>query len=173
MRNSNGFTLVEILVSLSLMAFAISLTVNAMNFSSRAADNIESELISSFSSIEASTQNYFNDKSAYPTGLADATFVPVYLFVPMAPSSYDRAYGVSGFYMAKRTGQSSPNNGYYICTKVTVDNASDYRFIAMKQVSSRLSASKYFYNSTCPAITNAADPTIATTLYPTYWITRE
>jgi len=173
MRNNLGFTMVELLFSLTLIAFVIGLSVSAVNFKSRSADNTETELVGAFSSIEAATQNYLHDKSSYPTGLTDASFVPVYLFPPRAPSVFDRTYGVSGFSMARQTGQASPNNGYYVCAKVSVDNATDYKFEAIKQVAARVSVNKFFYNTACPALTNAADPAGATTLYPTYWITRE
>ena len=172
MRNNNGFMLMDFLIALGLAGALLTIAVNFVDFSSISADRTKSSLLSSFTYIESAALNYQNEKGAMPTSLTDNTFVPIYLHPPKAPTGFDGSYGVDGFNMALRTGQASPDNGYYVCAVVSVTDASDPRFVGIKRLSESLSSSKYFYSTACPATTNIADPAGAATVYATYWLTR-
>lgn len=166
------------MVAVTILAFIISIVVSQVNFSDRTVSNLATSMKSSFSQIELAFVTYANDKNQYPTmttnGLSDTTFVPIYLYVPPMTQNFDSdgANYVNGWMLKERTGQSAPNNGVYICAKATVSGATDSKFRAIKQLATDLPSGKYFYNSACPATSNAADPGGSTTLYPTYWITR-
>jgi prepilin-type N-terminal cleavage/methylation domain-containing protein len=171
-RGCRGFTMVELLISLVLFGVLIALAVNAYNFTLPVKQNIASHLLSDCSTIEMAFVSYNNDKNTYPTGMTDSSFVPVYLHAPIAPEGFDTAYGKSGYTLAKQTGQASPNNGWYICTKVTVDNSDDPKWQAMSIIDEKVSKDKFFYGSACPALSNASAPSSPTTIYPTIWLTR-
>ena len=172
MKNKNGFTLIEILIAMTIMTVLISLSVAAINYNSNIVNNTANELLSKVSDIEAAFNQYVADKNNPPTGLTDATFTPTYLFTPLAPTGYDQTYGTSGFTLAQRTGQASPDNGWYVCAKVTVPNSGDPKFQALKKIATMVSPQKFFYNTSCPATTTMADPAAAATIYPVYWIMR-
>lgn len=172
MRNNKGFTLVELMVVITLIAFVVAISVNYTNYDDRAARNNASKLIADFTTVEGNVGVYQAEKGIYPTGLTDASFVPSYLFVPIPPTSWDVSYGTSGYFLAQRTGQAAPNNGYYVCAKTTITGATDTNWLAMGYVAEKLSSNKFFYNTSCPATVNMGAPGGAVTLYATYWITR-
>lgn len=167
-----GFSLVELMLCITVMGLLTVMMGSKINWSPWKISGISGQLIGDFSSIEAGFRNYWDEKGVYPANLSDATFVPGYLFVPIAPSVFDTAYGVSGYLLGQQTGQPSPNNGYYICAKVVVANAEDPRYRALEKVAEQMSMNKFFYGAACPAVANVAVPAGATTIYPTYWITR-
>jgi len=167
-----GFTLVEILICMTIIAIMISLMFGLVNYSNQTAQNNAAKLTNDFGAIEAAFVNYFSAKGLYPASLTDATFVPIYLFPPKAPTSFNGAYGTNGYFLGSQTGQASPNNGYYVCAQVTAVSASDTSWLTLTNIGQTLSAQKYFYNTTCPATSNMAAPSSATVIYPTIWLTR-
>lgn len=172
MKNDKGFTLIEILIAVTLLSVATALLLGTVNYQDRAARNTADKITTDFGAIEAAFNNFYADKSGYPTGLGDVTFVPLYLFVPKAPSTYDGTYGTNGYNLGLRTGQASPNNGYYLCAKASVTGAADTNWLATTYIGQRLSPNKYFVNTSCPATTNMAAPGGAATIYLTIWLTR-
>lgn len=169
---NKGFTLVEVIVAITLVSMLIAVSMSKFNFGSKISDNTATEMIAALSEIETSYGLYLQDKNASPTGLGDATFVPVYLMIPKVATGFDGAYSTGGFNLAERTGQAAPNNGWYIASRVAVTGVSDTRWNAILNMSSRLPSTKFFYNTTVPAVTNMAAPAGAATVYATYWITR-
>ena len=151
--NNNGFTLIEILIALTIMTMLIGLSVSAINYSSNLVNNTSNELLSKMGDIESAFNQYSTDKNAPPAGLTDATFAPTYLFVPNTPVGFDQAYGTNGFNLAQRTGQASPDNGWYICTKTSITDQNDMKYQAIKKMASNLSPQKFFYASACPRAT--------------------
>jgi len=173
LHNSKGFTLLEVLAALTVLSLLYAVTATNVNPSKYAADTISGELMVSFADIGQSLQNYQNEKSVFPTGLNDVTFVSYYIYPPVAPNGFDRSYGVSGYNLALQTGQVSPNNGWYVCVKTTVSNANDVKFLALKKTAANLSASRFFYNTSCPAYSNMSDPAASATVYATNWISNQ
>lgn len=169
---SKGFTLVEILVCMTILAIMISLMFGIVNYSNQTVNNNAAKVTNDFGAIEAAFVNYFSVKGTYPASLTDATFVPIYLFTPKAPTSFDTTYGTNGYFLASQTGQASPNNGYYICAKLTAASSSDPLWLTLTTIGQTLSAQKFFYNTACPATSNMAAPSSATVIYPTIWLTR-
>lgn len=170
---NKGFTLIEVLIVVALLTSLIGMSISMVNWEQQAAQNTSNELASKFADIESAFNQYTADKNTQPTGLTDTTFTPIYLFTPHAPKGFDAAYGTNGFVLAHQTGQASPNNGWHICSKVTVTGANDSKYIALKNLSTSLSLQKYFYNTACPSNSNMADPGGAATIYSVYWITRD
>ena len=172
LRFKNGFTLVELLVSLTVIAIMIALSVNVINYSTSQTNNISNELLAKYGEIESAFNTYMTEKGTTPTGLADSTFVPTYLFTPISIKGFDSSYGTTGFSLGQSTGKTSPNNGWYVCTKVVVEDSSDVKYSAVVKAASQLSAQKFFYNTSCPSLSNMAEPSGSATVYPTYWIMR-
>lgn len=170
--SKNGFTLIEILIAMTIMTILISLSVASINYNSNVINNTSNELLSKMGDIEAAYNQYMADKNSPPSGLSDSSFTPAYLFTPVAPTGYDTSYGTNGFTLAQRTGQASPNNGWYVCAKTTVSGIEDPKYQAMKKIAALVSPQKYFYNTSCPATSNMADPSAAATVYSNYWIMR-
>lgn len=170
--SKSGFTLIEILIAMTLLSVMVAITVTAVNYSSNVSAATSGQLMAEFNDIESAFNQYMSEKNAAPSGLGDSTFAPTYLFVPQVPNGFDNTYGTTGFNLAQATGQASPNNGWYICTKVAVTGAADNNYIAIKKIASQLSTQKFFYNTSCPATTNMADPSGAATVYTSYWIMR-
>lgn len=170
---NRGFTLVEIMLALTLVTLASVLLMGVVNYSDRTARNNASQITTAFAAIESAVNRYWNDKNGvYPTGLTDSTFVPTYLFIPALPASFDATYGTNGFYFGQQTGQASPNNGYYVCARANVTGASDPNWLTAGFIGNYLSAQKYFYNTSCPATSNMGAPAGATTVLYTMWLTR-
>lgn len=170
--NSYGFSLLELVLTITLMSLAIAITASIVNFNSTTVTTTCDDLMNSLTSIESAALNYSSDKSIMPSSLTDTAFVPTYLFPPKAPKTFDASYGTSGYYLAQQTGQTSPNNGYYVCARATVTSSTDTAFAGILAASEKMSAAKFFYNTTCPATSNMATPSSSTTVYTTYWFTR-
>lgn len=170
--NNRGFTLIEILVVLALVGMLIAITTGLLNYSGWMVNSESSDLVGSFESIDTAYLNYVNDKNTAPTGLNDATFVPTYLFPPIAPSGFDRSYGVSGFNLGSQTGQAAPNNGDYVCARAIVSGAGATEYKAIKAAALSMPSLKFFYNTSCPSVSNMADPGGTATVYVTNWFTR-
>lgn len=180
-----GFTIIELLIALSILGLVLSLTISAVNWKDRRATDLSTELMGHFTSIELAASLYNNNTNTYPASLADASFVPSYLFPPKAPQGFDRAFGNAtgggGYHLGQQTGQTTTsNNGYFICAKVTVDNSSDARFVALQKVKEKTPTGKFFYNSTNDCTTTGlaplsdmAAPSGTTTIYLAYWLTRD
>ena len=178
-RSTAGFTMIELIVALTLLAFITTLTMNYVNFSSRAVENLSVRLLSDFTNLEAGFSSYSYDKgtdvvdsNANGEYLDEATLVPVYAFVPKISTGFDAGYGVSGFSLRKRTGQAAPNNGFFICARASVSGADATEFLAIKDIASKTAATKFYYNTACPETANMADPAGAATVYTTYWLSR-
>ena len=170
--DNKGFTLIEILVAIALLGGLIAIFATSTNFSDPMVQSQTSELVASLDTINSAFIIYVNETTTEPTGLSDTTFAPVYLFPPIAPTGFDKTYGVSGFLMAKRTGQSSPDNGMYLCVKAIVAGPTATTYLAIKNAATKTSTMKYCYNTSCPSVVNMADPSGATTVYATNWIYR-
>lgn len=170
---NKGFTLIEVLVAVTLMSTLVIISASYLNFTTAIVASQSTRLLAAFTEIETDFNRYFSEKNATPTGLTDSTFVPVYLFVPVAPDGFDITYGVTGFTLTQITGQTSPNNGWVICSKIAVTGSTDTNYSAVKKVATQVSAQKYFYNTSCGATSNMADPSGAATVYPNYWILRQ
>lgn len=172
LKNDSGFTLVEVTIAIILVGILVTISLSKINWNNKISSGVSSQIISCFGEIETAYGLYLSDKNTSPTGLADATFVPIYLAVPPAPTGFDSSYGTSGFILGLQTGQASPNNGYYIATRVIVSGTNDPKWNGIIQASNQLPTTKFNYNTTTPAITNMGAPAGATTVYLTYWITR-
>lgn len=158
-----GFTLVEMLVALTLLAGVIAILVSSLNLKNSSANNIASKVMSDMNAIEIGFTNYAQDKNTYPSGLTDATFVPSYLFPPSPPENF-------GAYSLASSGSS-----YYICGSVSVAGANDNSYLALKNyVNVKAPQSKFYYNTTaCPQTASmASDPSGAATINFTYYLTR-
>lgn len=172
MRNHRGFTLIEMLLVITLIGGVLAILSTGLRWGERHAEQVASQLMSDFAAIESAVLSYEEDKNSYPAGLGDATFAPAYIFPPVVPTGFYTAYGVSGYNLDLRSGQPAPDNGYYICAKVSVPKATDAKYRAIKLVAGKIATSKFFYNTACPADSDMADPAGAATVYATYWITR-
>lgn len=171
--NCKGFTFLEILVALSILSALLVLSTTNMNSEKFGVETISGGLMSGFSDISLSISNYQAEKNTMPTGLDDPSFVSWYIYPPSAPNGFDQSYGVNGFQLAHRTGQPSPENGWYVCAKATVSGPTDVKWQAITQTAQNLSAERFFYNTTCPARSNMAAPGGTSTVYVTNWITTE
>jgi len=173
LRDYRGYSLLEILAAITILSLLAAFTVQHINASAYIAADIADQFMTAYSDISISLNNYQNAKNASPTGLSDPTFAQYYIYPPVAPTGFDTTYGVTGFNLAYQTGQPSPNNGWYVCSKVTVTGANDARFQALKLIATKLSSKRFSYNTSCPSISNASDPTGTTTLFATNWIDNE
>ena len=156
---------------LVLLGIASTMVVSNFNAVGVFSANASDDLVSSIGSIQSAYNSYQQDKSAVPTGLADSSFIPQYLFIPRPATGFDGTYGISGYVLAYMTGQASPNNGTYVCARANV-NGNDSTFQAITKAAAKLSADKFFYNTSCPATANMTTPAGAATVYVTSWITR-
>ncbi len=171
--NSKGFTFLEILVALSILSALLVLSTTNVNSEKFTVETISGGLLSGFSDISLSLTNYQSDKNAMPTGLDDTSFASWYIYPPNAPNGFDQSYGVNGFRLAHQTGQPSPQNGWFVCAKATVSGPTDVKWQAITQTAQNLSSGKFFYNTSCPALSNMAAPGGTSTVYVTNWITNE
>lgn len=178
--NRKGFTVIELLIAITLLGLVIALTISAVNWKSSKAADIATKLGADFTSIEMAFSLYQNNTGSYPTGLSDTNFVPAYLFPPKGDSTVvDTTWQQNGYYLGQQTGQATPNNGYFVCTKLGVANSSDVRYIALAtNMNGQSPSSKFYFNtSDCSsnggaATTNMSAPSGATTIYAVYWLTR-
>lgn len=155
-----GWTIIELLIALSVMLLVIGLTVNTVNFGDRKSRDIATTLMNAFVATEVASNNYLLEKGDRPTGLSDSTFVPTYLFTPKQPDGFN-AYTLA-----------NTSSNYYVCATTTaVVVANEFAYKALEEVRNRVSTDKYFVNPTCGATTNLA-PTGSTTMSGTYWLTR-
>ena len=151
------------LVALTLLSGVIAILVSSLNLKNSNTNTIASKVLSDLNAIEIGFVNFAQDKNVYPSGLADATFVPSYLFPPAPPENF-------WAYTLASTGSS-----YYICGTVNVTGAGDNSYLALKNViSAKAPQSKFYYNTTaCPQTTSmASDPAGAATINFTYYLTR-
>lgn len=161
MTNNRGFTVIELLIAVTIFAFLVAAAVSSINFQRDAVRQTASKLISDLSVIEMAFTNYSVSKNRFPTGLTDPTFINgIYLFVPAPPD------GFTPYTM------SSDANGHFLCTSTTVSGITDHRFETIIRAQSKTPAGKTFRNSSCPAITNADPAAYPATLHFTYWIFR-
>jgi prepilin-type N-terminal cleavage/methylation domain-containing protein len=180
-----GFTVIELLIALSILGLVLSLTISAVNWKDRKATDISTELMGHFTSMELAVSLYHNNTSAYPVSLADANFVPSYLFPPKAPVSFDRAFGNAtgggGYYLGQQT--TGIAKGYFLCAHVTgIADSSDAKFIALTMVKEKTPTGKFFYNTgicttdgSAEAAADIAPASVSPTtdIYLVYWLTRE
>ena len=158
-----GFTLVEMLVALTLLAGVVAILVSSLNLKNSNANNIASKVLSDMNAIEIGFTNYAQEKNAYPSGLSDVTFVPSYLFPPAPPVNF-------GAYTLANAGSS-----YYICGSVSITGDNDNSYLAIKNyMNVKAPQSKFYFNTTaCPHTTSmATDPSGAATINFTYYLTR-
>lgn len=156
----DGFTVVELLIAITILSFLIATAVSVVNYKKDAVTQTASKILSDLEAIEMAFTNYNTDKNAYPASLVDATFVGgKYLFVPVPPDGF-AAYTMS-----------SDATGYYVCTNASVTGTTDYKYEAFTKILTKAPADKAFKNTVCPATANA-DPAYPAALYLTYWIFR-
>jgi len=167
-----GFTLIEILVVITLIGVIMAVMVSSGGLQNMSAQNNSSKMVSDLSLIQNAFGNYHTEECAYPTGLADATFVPTYIFSPPVPTGWDAAYGTNGYLIGVQTGQAAPNNGYYVCARVSVLDATDPNWKATTLMALQFAPTQYFVNTSCTAVTNMAAPAGEATAYVTFWLTR-
>ena len=168
-----GFTLIEMLVVITLLGTIMAIMVSSKSVSNYGATNTANKIGSDLALIQNGAVTYNTDKNAYPTGMTDATFVPTYLFAPLVPTGWDSSYGTNGYYMGLQTGQATPNNGEYVCARANnVSSATDLNWIATTLITQQFAPTQYYVNTSCMAVTNMAAPVIPTTVYITFWITR-
>jgi hypothetical protein len=151
------------LVALTLLSAVVGLLVSSLNLRNSNTSRIASKVLSDMNAIEIGFTNFVQDKNAYPTSLADAAFVPSYLFPPAPPADF-------GPYTLASTGSS-----YYVCGAVTVTGAGDNAYLAIRDhVNGKAPQSKFYYNTTpCPHTTSmVADPSGAATINFTYYLIR-
>lgn len=185
----SGFTLIELVIAMTLLALAVSLSISAVNYGDRAKSDVANELISRLSAIEGAFNLYYADKSTYPVttagntykdALNDTSFVPQYLFIPPASKAFlgtwtvigSETGGTLGWMVGLKTGAAAPNNGYYVCAKAadaTVE-ATDLTYMAVLDAAGKMSSNKMFYGASCPVVANTAAS--GGVLYVTYWLTR-
>jgi len=172
-RKNQGFTLVELLVVVTLLSGVMVIMLGSGSFQNWSAQNAAARITSDFSTIENAFIDYNADKNAYPASLTDPTFSPQYLFAPQVPNGWDNAYGTYGYVMGHQTGQVSPNNGYYVCVRANgVAGASDQKWQTMLLMGQQYSPAKYFINTSCPSVSNMTAPAFPSTVYATLWLTR-
>lgn len=171
MRNNKGFTLIEIIIVIVLIGVAATIVSMLMN-TSQIDKGMSAKLKSDLSAIETAYITYNQNANLTPTSLSDAAFVPAYLTPPRVINGFDETYGVSGYLLAYRTGQPVGQNGTYIAVKVSVSGATDEKFLTLKNIAGDLPSTKFYYNTTVPAVTTMADPAAAATIYATYWVLR-
>ena len=169
LNNKKGFTLLELTVVIMILGILIAITTDKSNISNAVTNSNQANIVSTFVAIESSFNDYYSAKSAYPTGLADATFVPSYLTPPRPPTGFDTTYGTGGILLANQTGQPVNQNGHYISLKTSV-TGQDIIWNSIAAAGAKLPATKFFYNTTAPALTNMTAPAGAATVYLTYWI---
>jgi prepilin-type N-terminal cleavage/methylation domain-containing protein len=159
--NCAGFTIIELLVAVTILGFLVAASISVINFRQDAVRQTASKITSDMSSIEMAFTNYSISRNAFPTGLTDPTFVGgVFLFVPTPPD------GFTPYTM------SSNADGFFICTSATVSGTADFRYQSILRVQSNSPQGKSFRNTICPAITNVDPATFPATLHFTWWIFR-
>lgn len=187
----DGFTMIELVVAMTLLALGVALSVSAINYGDRAKNDVANELMSKFTTIEGAFNLYYADKSTYPAtgtgkqGFNDTAFVPIYLYPPPAAKLFLGTFaadgaetgGTYGFQLGLKTTGSAPDRGYYVCAKAedtTVSSTAgseDTVFLAVKDVvKTKLSSNKVYYGTSCPVVEDTAPG--GSTLYVTYWLTR-
>jgi prepilin-type N-terminal cleavage/methylation domain-containing protein len=158
---NNGFTVVELLIAVTILAFLVAAAISTINFQRDAVRQTASKLMSDFSAIEMAFTNYSISRNAFPASLTDPTFVGgVFLFVPTPPEGF-AAYTMS-----------SNASGYFLCTSAQVSGTADARFESIIEAQARAPVGKTFRNTICPAATNADPASFPAILHFTYWIFR-
>ena len=172
LEKKNGFTLVETVVAMMLVTVVIAMTIPHIPQNIWQPSAITTDLGSDILLFQESFTNYNEATGSFPTGLGDTTYVPAYVSPPPAPAGFDLTYGMSGFFMGQQTGQPLPNNGYYLCARASVPGTGSAVYQGIKNTAAKLSSTQFFYNSSCPATGDMADPVGAATVYVTYWFKR-
>lgn len=178
--SKRGFTVVELLIALSILGLVLSLTISAVNWKDRKATDLATELMGHFTSMELAVSLFYNNTNGYPTGLDDASLVPSYLFSPKAPVGFNRTFGTDGYYLGQQTGMATASdNGHYLCASVDVTDGNDAKFVALTMVKEKTPTGKFFYNTAdCTVngqvpLSYMADPVAPATIYLAYWLTRD
>lgn len=183
--DKNGFTIIELLIALSILGLVLSLTISNVNWKDRKAADMSTELMGHLTSMELAVSLYFNNTNGYPTGLGDTAFVPSYLFAPRAPVGFDRTFGVGGYYLGQQTvDATTSNNGHYICGSVTLTTgATDARYVALTKVAEKTPTGKFYYAPTSATVDCLTDgkvplaigaaPAATDTIHYVYWLTRD
>lgn len=165
-KSNRGFTLIEIMVALAMVAVAVGLMISAVNLKDSTTQNTASQVLSDMNSIEMAFNRYLSDKGTYPAsgtdGFTDATFVPSYIFEPKPPTGFTD-------YILKSSGAQ-----YFICSSIDVTGPTDPKFLALKtNITGKAPTGKFFYSTTaCPATLSMADPAGAATVNLTYYLIR-
>lgn len=155
-----GFTAVELLITLSVLLFVIGISVSAINYGDRATKNTATDVLNALTAIETAFNTYQLDKGAFPSGMADSTFVPSYIFTPKPADGFD-AYS-----LANSSGK------YYICATTSgAATAADVPYKALTTIASKVSVDKFFVSNICGA-TSAVAPTGSSAMSGTYWLNR-
>lgn len=169
-KNSSGFTVLELIIVITLLAFVLGITLTGINYGYFSAQKkqVANKIMSDLSVMESGFTSYAVDRNAYPSHssnlLLDSNFVPRYLNPPTADENFDTTYGLNGYLMFNN------DHGYYICAKAPVKGSSDLVYQAIKIVAGKLPATKFYYNTECAAQENMSDPDSSTTVYITYWL---
>jgi len=167
MNNRNGFTMLEVLVVMIMLSAVIALMVGILGTGSanRQAESASMKLLNDFSNIEMAFNNYKQEKNALPSGLADSTFVPTYLFPPKVDTGFAKPSDtgwVDGYNLT-----TSSSAGNYICAQADFTDSISATATELKK---KVSSMKVITAPACGATVDAM-PASGTVSF-TYWINR-
>lgn len=170
LKNDKGFTLMELMVVLSVLVILGTIVKDNTNNTPTLINTNSSAIMSSLVAVESSLNDYFNVHNTYPTAMDDSTFVPAFCTPPRVITGFDTTYGSNGILFANQTGQPAGQNGHYIAMRATVKGGQSIIWNAIVAAASKMPLYKCYYNTSAPANTNMAAPGGTTTVYLTCWI---
>lgn len=173
MNSSRGFTVIEALLVILLLASAVAITISNIPVDDYVINENSSTHISVVTDIEMGLNNYLQRGDGFPEDsnadanlLDENSFVPRFVFPGKGPSLADKTYGVNGYVF------SSNNDGWYVCFRHVDVTEGNHAGGVMAVMKNKLATGKFFFNTSCPATSDTTLTTTPATVYGTYWIMR-
>lgn len=173
MINKKGYSAIEVIIVLAIIGLIVSLTISNFSGLKLTQKQAINTIVADLSTIQTSALKFQIDKNIVPDSFGTSGFTPEYLMVPRITKQFDSSYGTGGYNLGKRTGQSSPNNGSYVCFRKQFDGDNkDYIDAVMTDIEELLQTQKFYYNTSCPSTSNYSSLSTNDFVYGTYWISR-
>lgn len=123
--HEKGFTLVELLVVMAILAVLIAISVAGLGYAMRRSRNISRQ--ASIENLQIALEAYYSDEQEYPVdtsltnGVSDLT--PGGLLAPYIESAFDAPPNTEIYY------RSNDGQLYTVCVNQEVRNTTDYSFV--------------------------------------------
>lgn len=133
-RGRGGFTLLEVLLGLALLALALAVMVSTFDWSGGAAGRMAQRLMDDFTAVESAVQRYYVERGRVPTSLDE--LAPLHLYAPRPPAGissaasgplvYSLSANVSGLFLTTHLDGRFGAQDYLLAVEALADLSGRY-----------------------------------------------